>query len=196
MTPESEWVQEIRSLRSADLSAELFRHFNRYQLVTKCWRKEEDRWVIRDIAFTEQWSDADYIHLLDSLRHTLSKGGWIGGAFENSRLIGFASVEGDSFGEQGEYLQLSNLHVSCESRRKGIGKALLGEAASWARQAGAGKLYISAHSAVESQAFYRAVGCTEAVWIHPGLAAAEPCDCQLEYDLQRSSSQHMRGRTP
>lgn len=188
MTPESECVREMRSLRFEDLNPELFRQFNRFQPVTKCWRKEEGRWVIRDIAFIEQWSDDDYAHLLDSLRHTLSRGGWIGGAFEDDRLIGFASVEGVFFGEQGEYLQLSNLHVSFESRRKGTGKALWKEAASWARRAGAGKLYISAHSAVESQAFYRMMGCTEAVWVHPDLAEAEPCDCQLEYDLQRSST--------
>ncbi len=47
MTPESECVREMRSLRFEDLNPELFRQFNRFQPVTKCWRKEEGRWVPR-----------------------------------------------------------------------------------------------------------------------------------------------------
>ena len=45
------------------------------------------------------------------------------------------------------------------------------------------KLYISAHSAVESQAFYKKMGCVEAEEYDPAHTAAEPCDCQLEYLL-------------
>lgn len=48
---------------------------------------------------------------------------------------------------------------------------------------GGQKLYISAHSAVESQAFYRKMGCVEAEEYDPAHTAAEPCDCQLEYLL-------------
>ena len=44
-------------------------------------------------------------------------------------------------------------------------------------------LYISAHSAVESQAFYKKMGCVEAEEYDPAHTAAEPCDCQLEYLL-------------
>ena len=56
-------------------------------------------------------------------------------------------------------------------------------AARWARDRGAQKLYISAHSAIESQAFYRAMGCVEAHTYNPAHVAAEPFDCQLEYRL-------------
>ena len=47
-------------------------------------------------------------------------------------------------------------------RGNGIGKKLFLEAKQWAKQRGAKKLYISAHSSVESQAFYKAMGCVEA----------------------------------
>ncbi len=45
------------------------------------------------------------------------------------------------------------------------------------------KLYISAHSSKESQAAYRALGCTPAEEVNEGLAAAEPFDVQMEYRL-------------
>jgi len=73
--------------------------------------------------------------------------------------------------------------VSEDMRRGGIGKALFLAAAEWARKQGAKKLYISAHSAVESQAFYRAMGCVEAAEYHQKHVEAEPFDCQLEYVL-------------
>ena len=48
---------------------------------------------------------------------------------------------------------------------------------------GAEKLYISSHSSKESQAAYRALGCTPAEEINAGLAEEEPFDVQLEYIL-------------
>jgi len=48
---------------------------------------------------------------------------------------------------------------------------------------GAEKLYISAHSSVESQAFYRSMGCAEAEEYNARHVELEPCDCQLEYLL-------------
>lgn len=65
-------------------------------------------------------------------------------------------------------------------RGQGIGKCLFAAAKEWAKENGAKKLYISAHSAVESQAFYRAMGCVEAEVYHQKHVEAEPYDCQLE----------------
>ena len=42
---------------------------------------------------------------------------------------------------------------------------------------------ISGHSSKESQAAYRALGCTPAEEINASLAAEEPFDVQLEYRL-------------
>ena len=51
---------EYRELLRAELTVELFRHFDRYQKVQRCWRKEAGNWVLKDIAFIEQWDAADY----------------------------------------------------------------------------------------------------------------------------------------
>ncbi|MGN0998888.1 MAG: GNAT family N-acetyltransferase, partial [Faecousia sp.] len=72
------------------------------------------------------------------------------------------------------------IHVSQECRGRGIGRKLMEASKDWAKGRGAQKLYISAHSSVESQAFYRAMGCREAEEYNRASVEKEPCDCQLE----------------
>ena len=62
-------------LSEPQLIPELFSQFDRYQKVTRCWRKKEGNWVLQDIAFTEQWDESDYLSLCDFLRTTLRDGG-------------------------------------------------------------------------------------------------------------------------
>ena len=104
-------------------------------------------------------------------------------AFNAESLAGFVSVENALFGRQKEYLQLSSIHVTFEGRGMGIGRKLFELAVNSARDMGAKKLYISAHSSIESQAFYKKLGCVEAVEYNEKLVAEEPCDCQLEFVL-------------
>ena len=82
-----------------------------------------------------------------------------------------------------QYADLLELHTDNRYRRMGLGRALFERCAAWARERGAQKLYISAHSAQESQAFYRSIGCVDALWISQEHAQKEPFDCQLEYLL-------------
>ena len=100
-----------------------------------------------------------------------------------SALKGFASVEGGIFGKTSRYMDLSCIHVSQDMRHSGIGRRLFDEARRFARARGAQKLYISAHSAVESQAFYEAMGCVDAQEIQRAHAEKEPFDRQLECAL-------------
>ena len=103
--------------------------------------------------------------------------------FHDGTLKGFASVESGMFGGEEKYLDLTSLHVSADMRGRGIGKELFLAACRWAKEKGARKLYISGHSAVETQAFYKAVGCREAKVYNQKHVWAEPCDCQLECEL-------------
>ncbi|MGM9548359.1 MAG: GNAT family N-acetyltransferase [Faecousia sp.] len=70
-----------------------------------------------------------------------------------------------------------------ELRGRGIGRRLMDAAKAWAKAQGAEKLYISAHSAVESQAFYKAMGCREAEEYSSAAVELEPFDCQLEVSV-------------
>lgn len=169
-----------RELKEQEIDWRLFQYFIRHQVVTKCWRKEEGKWVIKDVPFIDDWSEKDYQVLTDCLKNTVRCGGFVYGAFLDGKLKGFVSVEPELFGKEQKYLDLSSVHVSEDARGRGIGRALFLAAREWARKKGAGKLYISAHSAVESQAFYKAMGCEEAQLYHMGHVEQEPYDCQLE----------------
>ena len=93
------------------------------------------------------------------------------------------SIESEFFGAHKEYVQLSSIHVSYKSRGRGIGKELFIIAIQEAKLLGAKKLYISAHSSEESQAFYKVMGCVEAEEYNEKIVSKEPYDCQLEFVL-------------
>lgn len=174
---------EYRKIMMDEMNLELFSSFERYQEVTKCRRKIDGQWVIVDDPFIDQWSKEEYEILVSYLKNTIKTYGVVLGAFINGKLKGFASVESTTLGSRGEYLDLSSIHVSFDARGNGIGKTLFNMATKWAKDQGASKLYISAHSAVESQRFYEAMGCIEAAEYNEEHVKKEPCDCQLEYVL-------------
>ncbi len=171
---------EYIKIESESLSMKLFANFKRHQTVTKCWRKIDGKWCIKEITFIDDWTEREYTELIAYLKNTVITGGMLLGAFYNKELKGFISIEHNLFGKNKEYLDLSNIHVSEDMREKGVGKELFQYAKRWAKEHGARKLYISAHSAVESQAFYKAMGCVEAEEYNQEHVEKEPCDCQLE----------------
>ena len=172
-----------RELREGEIDRELFRHFKRYQKVDICLRRDGDRWVEKPDPFIDDWGEKEYEILVRCLRHTAATGGLVYGAFDQGCLKGFVSVEPEIYGGNNRYMDLSSIHVSEDMRRSGIGRRLFAEAADWARTQGAGKLYISAHSAIESQRFYESLGCVDAVWYDRRHVEVEPYDRQLEYVL-------------
>lgn len=162
---------------------DLFKSFQRRQVVTDCWRKEKGEWVVKSAPFIDDWSAEEYQILIDCLQNTITTGGFVCGAFVDGKLKGFVSVEGTPIGSRQQYMDLSSIHVSQDMRGQGIGKELFLLAKRFARQRNKEKLYISAHSAVESQAFYKAMGCVEAEEYNTAHVEKEPYDCQLECDV-------------
>ena len=176
---------EIVYTQLKEINTELFSAFDRYQEVKKCWRKADGKWILKDIAFIEQWNKEDYETLVLCLKNTVDTGGVVFGVLCKNTLVGFASLENELFGSHDQYLQLSSLHVSNGMRKKGIGRDLFHISCEKAKELGAKKLYISAHSSRETRAFYNTVGCVEALEYNNGLVIKEPFDCQLEYDLYK-----------
>lgn len=174
---------DYKVLFAEDINISLFEYFDRTQIVTKCWRKINGEWSIVNAPFIDNWSEEDYRNGVDYLKNLIGSGGYAVGAFCDGKLKGFMSVEPKIFGNNCRYIDLSNIHVSREMRGLGIGKELFRLAKKWAKEHNAEKLYISSHSAIESQAFYKAMGCVEAVEYNKELVQREPCDCQLECSL-------------
>ncbi len=172
-----------RSLVENEICRALFDGFIRRQTVTKCWRKEQNTWIIKDVPFTDDWSEEDFQEIVACLKKTAATNGFVYAAFCGGVLKGFVSVEAALFCAAHKYLDLSHIYVSEDMRGRGIGTSLFLAAKEWAKNNGAHKLYISAHSAVESQAFYQAMKCVEAQVYSQKHVKKEPYDCQLECRL-------------
>lgn len=174
---------EYIKLTAEMISTDLFSDFHRHQVVTKCHRKVDGEWVVMDNPFVEDWGEKEYECLVKCLINTVNTGGVVFGAFEGKKLAGFASAESAFFGSRKQYIEFSSIHVTEELRGNGIGRKLFMHIAEWAKAYGAQKLYISSHSSVESQSFYKAMGCVEAEEYNPVCVENEPFDCQLEFSL-------------
>jgi len=169
-----------RPIVTTDINSELFSRFSRKQVVDDCRRRVDGKWVVRKDPFIDDWSEEDYEWILKKMQNIIEEGGLLYGAFEGEYLKGFVSVLPEPLGSRRQYLDLFFLFVSEEQRGKGMGKKLFAEARKWAREKGAESLYISAHSAIESQNFYRAMGCVDAEEISQLHVNHEPKDCQME----------------
>lgn len=180
---DDDFMLDYRELNEMEITKALFSRFIRRQVVTDVWRRENGEWVIKSEPFIDDWSAEDYDFLVKCLKHTVSSGGFVYGAFADGVLKGFVSVEAELFGGENRYLDLSSIHVSEDMRGEGIGRVLFGAACEWAKAHGARKLYISAHSAVETQSFYKSMGCTDAALYNKGHVEKEPFDVQLEKTL-------------
>lgn len=158
--------------------------FVRHQQVRECWRCVDGQWILLPIAFTEEWGAERLRAEAAELMALSAEGKPAFVAKHGDDVVGFASL-GGRLGSRGQYMELLSLHVSRPLRGQGVGRALFAAICAAAREAGAEKLYISAHSSKESQAAYRAMGCTLAQEPDAAHVAAEPCDVQMEYDLYR-----------
>jgi len=173
----------IKRLTPKDCTQNLLEHFERYQEVKKCWRKENGAWKLKDISFIEQWDTTEKSEIIDEFIDCLQNGGVVLGAFKENQLIGFSSIINEQFGTQKEYIQLATLYVSAKNRNSGLGRKLFAQSCLEAVKLGGKKLYISAHSSEETQAFYKLMGCRETQEINKELFEKEPYDCHLEYSL-------------
>ncbi len=174
---------QYRRLDNNNFTGHSLDDFVRRQTVTECWRKINNDWKLVPNAYEENWSRAQCREIAEEMAHHLNIDQTGFGAFDGERIIGFATVSHHIFGTAAKYAQLVCFQISEEYRRQGIGRKLFSLACEEARRLGADKLYISAHSSKESQAAYRALGCSFAEEINEELAAAGPFDVQMEYRL-------------
>ncbi|QED46571.1 GNAT family N-acetyltransferase [Cytobacillus dafuensis] len=171
---------QFKVLTIHELSPTLLTTFNRYQETNYVCFKANDQFIIKADYFVEHWDDEKKYQVILELQNCVQANGTVTGAFSDRKLIGFANVEGELFGNNKEYLELPYIHVSNEYRNSGIGKKLFQICCEKAKQMGAKKLYIAAHPSVETQHFYKAVGCTHALEINQKILNKEPLDIQLE----------------
>ena len=157
---------------------------NPSQMIGKAWREVNGSRQLVDINYQESsWPNGVENHL-KWLQRTIMDGGTAVGAFDSDdRLIGFASLNREFFGDKFNHVLLDQLFISLEHRNKGIGRSLFRICANTAKEWHADKIYICAGSAEETIAFYYAIGCSEAEEVNNVLYEKDPRDFQLEYKL-------------
>jgi predicted N-acetyltransferase YhbS len=111
------------------------------------------------------------------------RGGTFVGVFDAEALIGMSVLESARVGRGRDQMQLAYLYVSSTYRGRGVGMQLFEAAASFAREAGAKALYVSATRTENTVDFYLNRGCVLAPEPDPALLAAEPEDIHLVYLL-------------
>ena len=167
----------VKELNLNDINKTLLDSFSRYQKVERCWRKDDNKWVLKDNPYIEDWNNEKKQQIINELFICKQQGGSVLGTFYDNKLIGFSSIGSTMFGKVKQYVELIFIQISQEYRNNGIGKKLFFLTVEKAKEKGAKKLYISAHSSEESQAFYRSVGCVDAQEINIQIAENEPFDC-------------------
>jgi ribosomal protein S18 acetylase RimI-like enzyme len=196
---ESGCAATVRPLFPADLDDAVLAAFDRYQETAQVWYyvgqaappfdssdagADRGYWEIRADRFVDDWDAAAKRRVIAALRGCLAEGGAVVGALAaDGRLLGFASLRNAPLGRQGDDLELDYLHVSRECRGHGLGRRLFAACCCAARARGAARLYLGAHPSVETQRFYRALGCVPAAEIVAAVYAREPRDIQLEFVL-------------
>ena len=118
-----------------------------------------------------------------ALLDCFDRGGTFLGVFDAEALIGVGVLESARVGHARDQMQLAYLYVSRAYRGGGVGVQLFDAAVSFAREAGAKELYVSATPTENTVDFYLNRGCVLAPEPDPRLLAAEPDDIHLLYPL-------------
>ena len=152
--------------------------------IKRAWRNVNGvmQWV--EINWWDKNLPDGYENHLAALKEVFEEGGFVVGAFDGEKLIGFCCIYREIFGDLYKYVLLDQLFISTEYQRKGIGKKLFFMCVEQAKIRGADKFYICSGSAEETLAFYIALGCEEVKEINPEINEECENDIQLEYDFK------------
>lgn len=154
------------------------------QYIGKAWREIEGKRQLVEINYQDEDWPNGYEYHISHLRETILNGGSAIGAFNlDNKLLGFATVNPQVFGEKYKYVLLDQLFITLDCRNKGIGKKLFMLSTDEARKWGVDKIYICAGSAEETIAFYFKLGCKEVEEINQELYEIDRRDYQLEFSL-------------
>ena len=174
---------EYRQLSPEEIPDSLLINFGRQQETHRVLAMVNGQLIEKEDHFIDVWDESRLIEVAGELRDCAQAGGIVLGAFETKKCIGFSSILPDRFGSRDQYCELTLCHVTEELRGKGIGREIFRRICAIAKSKNTEKLYLSTHPSIETQAFYRAMGCVLAEEVNPEILSREPLDIQLEKSL-------------
>ncbi|WP_240546070.1 GNAT family N-acetyltransferase [Paenibacillus artemisiicola] len=166
-----------------EVFTEMLDSFERFQITTKVLFNDKGTWIETEDSFEDNWTLQRKRQIVEHFRDAIKNGGAVVIAKQGADLVGFAVIEAVPFGCESIYRELSFLHVTRSVRGRKAGEQLFLKAKEVAKLLGAEKLYIGAHPSVETQHFYRKMGCVQAVEINEFIYKREIRDIQLEVTL-------------
>lgn len=173
----------IRFRKVITINKDFLNGYKRSLKTTNVLYKEDGFLKDKNIEFDEDWNQSKLDMVTEYLQALLIRDGIVVAAFDKKRLIGFMSIDPTVFSS---YVNVSYLSISSKYRGQGVGKKLFYISSVYALELGAKKLYISGHPNVETQSFYRQVGCVVTQHYNKKLVELEPLDIKLEYELDHT----------
>ncbi|MEJ2250005.1 MAG: GNAT family N-acetyltransferase [Candidatus Lokiarchaeota archaeon] len=169
----------FRTLRRDEI--DYVRTLRRDEIVEKIFYVENNELILKEEFYDiKGWIPEQLEKNIITLHNLADRGGFLYGAFNNSKLIGIIALECEFIGFNNNQLQVVFLHVDKNYRDSGIGTKLMKIVIEKARQIGAKKLYISATPSKHTINFYFGLGCELTSEINPKLFELEPDDIHLE----------------
>ena len=90
------------------------------QYIGKAWREVEGKRQLVEINYQDEDWPNGYEYHISHLRETILNGGRAIGAFNlDNKLLGFATVNPQVFGEKYKYVLLDQLFITLDCRNKG-----------------------------------------------------------------------------
>ncbi|WP_273833953.1 GNAT family N-acetyltransferase [Guptibacillus sedimenti] len=176
-------MDTIRVLQSIDFEDSILDSFERKQETTQVLVVESNRLNEKEDRFEDDWTIERKREIVNHFKSTITCGGAVIVAEQGNKVLAFAVIEAETFGERSTYRELSYVHTSLPYRGMGIGHRLFVKAKDIAKQLGVEKLYIGAHPSVETQRFYKRMGCIIAKEMNREIYEREMRDIQLEITL-------------
>lgn len=178
----------IRNVTGEEIPDDWLDSFERYQESVQWYHYEGDQLVLGEEWFVDDWDLEERREKTVFIRQSLAEGAVLIAAFQTMEVSSEAKEENTKISqEQAEahsaadssqsetlagftlllppvrdgYAELSKLHVARSMRHKGLGRALFLEAKKAAAAMNAQWLFMATNPALETQQFYRAVGCED-----------------------------------
>lgn len=150
--------------------------------IKNAWRLVDGKRQLVEIDYHEKsWPDG-FERYYNELIEIIKADGVAFGAFDSEeKLLGIATLKKQHFGKSAKYVLLDSMFVTYEKRGLGLGKALFNLCVEKSRDWNVDKIYICAGSAEDTIAFYKGIGCVDALEINEKLYTDDPRDMQLEY---------------
>lgn len=157
---------------------------DRTELIEQLYILKEGQLVLSKQRFDmKDWPEGEAEHYTPILVESVDRGAPFWGVFSQDKLIAAASVDPQWRGQNAALLQLSFLHISHQQRGQGLGRILFNYCVEYAKEKGAGGLYISSIPSENSVNFYQHLGCRLIDVPDAELYEREPEDIHLVFDF-------------